>query len=69
MLLVVHHWITFAVTLPALDPRYMVAIMPDAPGGGARAAPLFHHIATQLSRRERLPVSADPAPVQTLVAP
>lgn len=63
------YWITFAGMLPAQDPRYVVAIMLDAPGGGASAAPLFHDIASYLAQRERLPVSADPPPVQTLVAP
>jgi cell division protein FtsI (penicillin-binding protein 3) len=63
------YWITFAGMLPAQDPRYVVAIMLDAPRGGASAAPLFHDIATYLAQRERLPVSTDPAPVQTLVVP
>ncbi|WP_346276285.1 penicillin-binding protein 2 [Pseudonocardia sp.] len=63
------YWITFAGMLPAQDPRYVIAIMLDAPRGGASAAPLFHDIATYLAQRERLPVSTDPAPVQTLVAP
>jgi cell division protein FtsI (penicillin-binding protein 3) len=63
------YWITFAGMLPAQDPRYVIAIMLDAPGGGASAAPLFHDIATYLAQREHLPVSADPTPVQTLVAP
>jgi cell division protein FtsI (penicillin-binding protein 3) len=63
------YWITFAGMFPAQDPRYVIAIMLDAPGGGTSAAPLFHDIATYLAQRERLPVSADPPPVQTLVAP
>jgi cell division protein FtsI (penicillin-binding protein 3) len=63
------HWITFAGMLPSQDPRYVIAIMLDAPAGGTSAAPLFHDIATYLAQRERLPVSPDPAPVQTLVAP
>lgn len=62
------HWITFAGMLPAEDPRYVIGIMLDAPGGGASAAPLFHDIATYLGQRERLPVRTEPAPVQTLVA-
>jgi cell division protein FtsI (penicillin-binding protein 3) len=61
--------ITFAGMLPAGDPRYVIGIMLDAPGGGASAAPLFHDIATYLAQRDRLPVSADPAPVQTLQLP
>jgi len=63
------YWITFSGMLPAQDPRYVVAIMLDAPGGGASAAPLFHDIATYLAQRDRLPVSVDPAPVQTLQLP
>lgn len=63
------YWITFAGMLPAQDPRYVIGIMLDAPGGAASAAPLFHDIATYLAQRERLPVSADEPPVQVLVAP
>ena len=48
--------------LPAQDPRYVVAIMLDAPQGGTSAAPLFHDIASYLAQREQLPVSADPPP-------
>lgn len=62
------YWITFAGMFPAADPRYVIAIMLDAPGGGTSAAPLFHDVASYLAQRERLPVSPDPAPVQTLVA-
>jgi cell division protein FtsI (penicillin-binding protein 3) len=61
------YWITFAGMLPAQDPRYVVAIMLDAPQGGTSAAPLFHDIGSYLAQREKLPVSPDPAPVQTLV--
>lgn len=63
------HWINFAGMLPAEDPRFVIAIMLDAPGGGASAAPLFHDIATYLAQRERLPVSDVPAPIQTLELP
>jgi cell division protein FtsI (penicillin-binding protein 3) len=63
------HWITFAGMLPAEDPRFVIAIMLDAPATGTSAAPLFHDIATYLAQRERLPVTAGPPPVQTLVAP
>ncbi|MDN5933686.1 MAG: penicillin-binding protein 2 [Pseudonocardia sp.] len=63
------YWITFAGMIPAQDPRYVIAIMLDAPDGGAGAAPLFHDIASYLAVREGLPVSAEPTPVQTLVAP
>ena len=56
--------------LPADDPRYVIGIMLDAPGGGASAAPLFHDIATYLAQRDRLPVAptrprADPAAALT----
>jgi cell division protein FtsI (penicillin-binding protein 3) len=63
------YWITFAGMIPAQDPRYVVGIMLDAPSRGTSAAPLFHDIASWIAQRERLPVSAEPAPVQTLVAP
>jgi cell division protein FtsI (penicillin-binding protein 3) len=63
------YWITFAGMLPAQDPRYVIGIMLDAPGGGASAAPLFHDIATYLAQRDRLPVSTDVPPVQTLQLP
>ncbi len=62
------YWITFAGMLPAQDPRYVVAIMLDAPQGGTSAAPLFHDIGSYLAQREKLPVSADPPLVQTLVS-
>ena len=54
--------------LPAQDPRYVVAIMLDAPQGGTSAAPLFHDIGSYLAQREKLPVSPDPQPIQTLVS-
>ncbi|HXV94876.1 MAG TPA: penicillin-binding protein 2 [Pseudonocardia sp.] len=63
------YWITFAGMFPAEDPRYVIGIMLDAPGGGSSAAPLFGDIASYLAQREQLPVSAEPPPVQTLVAP
>ena len=63
------YWITFAGILPATDPRFVIAIMLDDPGGGASAASLFHDIASYLAQRDRLPVSPEPAPVQTLVVP
>ena len=62
------YWITFAGMLPAQDPRYVVAIMLDDPAAGTSAAPLFHDIGSYLAQREKLPVSTDPAPEQTLVA-
>jgi cell division protein FtsI (penicillin-binding protein 3) len=63
------YWITFAGILPADDPRYVIAIMLDAPAGGTTAAPLFGDIASYLAQRERLPVTAEDPPVQLLVAP
>jgi cell division protein FtsI (penicillin-binding protein 3) len=63
------HWINFAGMLPAENPRYVIAIMLDAPDPGTSAAPLFHDIATYLAQRERLPVSDQPPPVQTLQLP
>jgi cell division protein FtsI (penicillin-binding protein 3) len=63
------YWITFAGMLPAADPKYVVAIMLDAPGGGTSAAPVFHDIASYLAQREQLPASAQPQPIQELVAP
>jgi cell division protein FtsI (penicillin-binding protein 3) len=63
------HWINFAGMLPAEDPRYVIAIMLDAPDPGTSAAPLFHDIATYLAQRERLPVRDEPPPVQTLQLP
>ena len=62
------YWITFAGLLPAQNPRYVVAIMLDAPQGGTSAAPLFHDIGSYLAQREKLPVSPEPSPLQTLVA-
>jgi cell division protein FtsI (penicillin-binding protein 3) len=63
------HWINFAGMLPAENPRFVIAIMLDGPDPGASAAPLFHDIATYLAQRERLPVSDQPPPVQTLQLP
>jgi cell division protein FtsI (penicillin-binding protein 3) len=63
------HWINFAGMLPAENPRYVIAIMLDAPRVGTSAAPLFHDIATYLAQRERLPVSDQQPPVQTLQLP
>jgi cell division protein FtsI (penicillin-binding protein 3) len=61
------YWITFAGMLPARDPRYVVAIMLDAPQGGTSAAPLFHDIGSYIAQREKLPASPDPTPEQVLV--
>jgi cell division protein FtsI (penicillin-binding protein 3) len=60
------YWITFAGMLPAENPEFVIGIMLDAPAGGTSAAPLFHDIATYLAQRDRIPVSPEPAPVQTL---
>ncbi|MBC7306077.1 peptidoglycan D,D-transpeptidase FtsI family protein [Dietzia cinnamea] len=64
------YWITFAGILPADDPRYVIAIMLDAPSRGvlgASAAPLFHDIASWLVNRDNIPPSA-PAPELVLQA-
>lgn len=63
------NWITFAGMMPAQDPRFVIGIMLDAPTSAPTAAPLFHTIATYLAQQERLPVSQEPAPVQTLQLP
>ncbi|GGC70991.1 penicillin-binding protein 2 [Hoyosella rhizosphaerae] len=61
------YWVTFAGIAPADDPRYVIAIMLDAPvrnvdgGGGRSAAPLFNTIASWLLQRDNVPLSA-PAP-------
>jgi cell division protein FtsI (penicillin-binding protein 3) len=60
------YWITFAGMMPAQDPRFVAAIMLDAPKGGTSAAPLFHDIASYLGQKDNIPVG-EPAPVQTLV--
>ncbi|GAB2863123.1 peptidoglycan D,D-transpeptidase FtsI family protein [Lentzea nigeriaca] len=59
------YWITFAGILPADNPRYVVGIMLDAPHGtqfSASAAPLFHDIATYLTQRFKVPMSAEQTP-------
>ncbi|MFL0579382.1 peptidoglycan D,D-transpeptidase FtsI family protein [Dietzia sp. 179-F 9C3 NHS] len=64
------YWITFAGILPADDPRYVIAIMLDAPSKGvlgASAAPLFHDIAAWLVNRDNIPPSA-PTPELVLQA-
>ncbi|MBM7231998.1 peptidoglycan D,D-transpeptidase FtsI family protein [Dietzia cinnamea] len=64
------YWITFAGILPADDPRYVIAVMLDAPSRGvlgASAAPLFHDIASWLVNRDNIPPSA-PAPELVLQA-
>ncbi|MDL5156879.1 peptidoglycan D,D-transpeptidase FtsI family protein [Actinomycetospora termitidis] len=54
------YWITFAGMFPAADPRYVVALMLDAPPGGDSAAPLFHDIGTYLAAHGDVPVSTAP---------
>jgi cell division protein FtsI (penicillin-binding protein 3) len=63
------NWITFAGMLSADNPRYVVGIMLDAPSGtqfSGSAAPLFHDIASYLSQRYQVPMSAEQSPVVTL---
>lgn len=64
------NWITFAGIMPADDPRFVVGLMLDAPKKGLpdsdSAAPLFHDIAAYLAQRYQIPLSPEPAPVQTL---
>lgn len=62
------YWITFTGILPADEPRYVIALMLDAPSRGvmgASAAPLFHDIAAWLVNRDNIPPSA-PAPTLVL---
>jgi cell division protein FtsI (penicillin-binding protein 3) len=54
---------------PARDPRYVVAIMLDAPTHGQNAAGLFHQIASALAQRDQIPVDPAPAPMVPLVMP
>jgi cell division protein FtsI (penicillin-binding protein 3) len=65
------YWITFAGILPADNPRFVVAIMLDAPDyskpDGRSAAPLFHDIASYLAQRFNLPLSKEQTPVVPLV--
>lgn len=56
------YWIMSAGIFPADAPRFVVAIMLDAPQGGASAAPLFHDIASYLAQRYQVPLSPAPAP-------
>ncbi|MGJ7906117.1 peptidoglycan D,D-transpeptidase FtsI family protein [Actinopolyspora sp. H202] len=61
------HWATFAGMLPADNPRYVIGIMLDNPDrGNLTAAPLFHDVAADLTRRYDIPLSAEPAPEMTL---
>ncbi|MDT7785531.1 MAG: hypothetical protein QOF58_3950 [Pseudonocardiales bacterium] len=59
------YWITFGGILPADNPRYVVGIMLDNPHGtqfSGTAAPLFHDIATYLTQRFQVPMSAEQTP-------
>ncbi|QUH00901.1 penicillin-binding protein 2 [Saccharopolyspora erythraea] len=62
------YWSTFAGIVPADDPRFVVGLMLDDPARGKSAAPLFHDIASFLTQRYQIPLSKEPAPVQTLQA-
>jgi cell division protein FtsI (penicillin-binding protein 3) len=63
------YWITFAGMFPAQRPRYVIAIMLDAPTHGQNAAGLFHEIASTLAQRDHVPVNPVPAPQVPLVIP
>ncbi|SFS33956.1 peptidoglycan D,D-transpeptidase FtsI family protein [Saccharopolyspora flava] len=63
------YWITFAGMVPADNPRFVVGLMLDAPSGSresSSAAPLFNSIASFLTQRYQIPLSKEPAPLQTL---
>nr|WP_052428010.1 penicillin-binding protein 2 [Actinopolyspora erythraea] len=61
------HWATFAGMVPADSPRYVIGIMVDDPDGGhLTAAPLFHDVAADLTRRYDIPLSSEQAPEMTL---
>lgn len=66
-------WSTFAGMVPAQDPRFVVGIMLDNPQAKdshlKSAAPLFHDLASNITRRHQIPLSPEPAPVQTLQLP
>ncbi|HEY0573640.1 MAG TPA: penicillin-binding protein 2 [Pseudonocardia sp.] len=64
-----NYWITFAGMFPAQFPRYVVAIMLDAPTHGQNASALFHQIASTLAQRDQIPVDPNPPPMQPLVLP
>lgn len=66
--------ITFAGIAPADNPRFVIGIMLDNPSrstdgsGGQSAAPLFATIASWMLQRDRVPLSAQPAPKLILQA-
>src|SRR5699024_5271696 len=63
--------ITFAGTLPADDPRFVIGIRLDAPDTslqkGSNAGPLFHDIAAYLAQHYQIPVSEESAPYIPMV--
>ncbi|APU19932.1 cell division protein FtsI/penicillin-binding protein 2 [Actinoalloteichus sp. GBA129-24] len=62
----VDEWITFAGILPADDPRFVIAVMLDAPDPDTSAAPLFRETASYLTQRHEIPLSPEPSPIVTL---
>ncbi|GAB2986065.1 penicillin-binding protein 2 [Saccharothrix stipae] len=62
------YWITFAGILPADNPRFVVGIMLDNPTASPQsAAPLFRDVASYLSQRYQIPMSAEQSPTVPLV--
>jgi cell division protein FtsI (penicillin-binding protein 3) len=61
---------TFAGILPADNPQFVIAVMLDAPAGGAEAgaaaAPIFHDIAAYTMRAFDVPPSKSTAPIYRL---
>jgi cell division protein FtsI (penicillin-binding protein 3) len=61
---------TFAGILPADNPQFVIAVMLDAPAGGAEAggaaAPLFHDIAAYVARAFDVQPSKSKPPIYTL---
>lgn len=60
---------TIAGLVPADNPRFVVAIMLDAPQGGKNAVPLFHDIAAYAMRAFDVAPSTTVAPVYDLYTP
>ncbi len=57
---------TFAGLVPADNPRFVIAIMLDAPQNGKNSVPLFHDIAAYAMRAFDVAPSATPAPIYDL---
>ncbi len=57
---------TFAGLVPADNPRFVIAIMLDAPQNGKNAVPLFHDIAAYAMRAFDVPPSPQAAPIYDL---